>query len=32
MNPILPQIQKVINVFEAEREQQNNKTTRKPPN
>ena len=29
---ILPQIQKVINVFEAEREQQNNKTRRKPLN
>ena len=34
MNPfptILPQNQKVINVSEIEREQQNNKTPRKPP-
>ena len=35
MNPfptILPQSQKVINFYEAERDQQNNKTLRNPPN
>ena len=29
---ILPQSQKVINVYEAKLDQQNNKTPRKPPN